>query len=290
MRHESDHAARSGPGEPPATGSPTVVRSRSAGGVATITLDSPGNANALSSALVGQLRAAIAGALADAAVRVLVLTGAGRAFCSGADLTEARTSPGRSAGLLAGVIEALWESGKPVVCRVNGAARAGGMGLVAACDIAVAPRRATFAFSEVRIGVAPAVISVPCLRRIAPRAAAELFLTGEVFDADRAAAIGLISRAVPDGDLDAVTGGYVAALLRAAPGAIAATKAILREGAGGTVADGLRRMSELSGSLFAGEEAREGMLAFAERRDPAWVAGPPQAAARPRDGRGHGSR
>jgi methylglutaconyl-CoA hydratase len=248
------------------------VRAERSGPVATITLDSPANANALSSGLVGQLRAELDGALADPAVRVIVLTGAGRVFCSGADLTEALTGPATTAGLLPGVIGALWESTKPVVCRVNGSARAGGIGLVAACDIAIAPVTATFAFSEVRIGVAPAIISVPCLRRMPSRAAAEYFLTGETFDAARAVAIGLLTRAVPVEDLDGEVERYVAMLLRGAPGALGATKKLLSEVPAASFEDGLKRMSELSARLFAGAEAREGMTAFAEKRDPAWRA------------------
>jgi len=249
----------------------SVVRAERSGPVATITLDSPANANALSSALVGQLRAELDTALADPVVRVIVLTGAGRVFCSGADLKEALTGPGMAAGLLTAVIGALWDSKKPVICRVNGSARAGGIGLVAACDLAIAPLTATFAFSEVRIGVAPAVISVPCLRRMPSRAAAEYFLTGEVFGAARAAEIGLLTRAVAAEDLDAETNRFVAMLLRGAPDALAATKDVLRDVGAGSVAAELTRMSALSGRLFSSDDAREGMTAFAEKRDPVWV-------------------
>jgi methylglutaconyl-CoA hydratase len=254
-----------------ATQAAVLVRSETAGGCATITLDSPGNANALSTALVGQLRIALASALTDPGVRVIVLTGAGRVFCSGADLKEALGAPRAAAGLLAEVIQALWDGAKPVICRVNGAARAGGIGLVAACDIAIAPVTATFAFSEVRIGVAPAVISVPCLRRMPSRAAAEYFLTGEVFDAARAAEIGLLTRAVPADELDAEVNRYTALLSKGAPGAVAATKGVLREVTAEPVGSGLARMAELSGTLFGSDEAREGMTAYAEKRDPSWV-------------------
>src|SRR5262245_49850802 len=125
-----------------------LVRAETSRGVRTITLDSPRNANALSTALLAQLRAALDAAMGDPAVRVVVLTGGGKVFCAGADLKEARTSPAGAPGLMTGVIELLWESSKPVVCRVNGAARAGGIGLVASCDIAVATENASFAFSE----------------------------------------------------------------------------------------------------------------------------------------------
>ena len=271
-RGPADRGTPAAAGTAASAGQPgALIRAVWAEPVATITLDSPANANALSSRLVGELRAALDDALADPAIRVIVLTGAGRVFCSGADLKESLSTPRAAAGVMAGVIKLLWESPKPVVCRVNGSTRAGGIGLVAACDIAIAPTSATFAFSEVRIGVAPAVISVPCLRRMPSRAAAEYFLTGEVFDAVRAAEIGLLTRAVAATDLDAETDRYTTLLLRAAPGALAAAKSILREVATESVADGLARMAELSGTLFAGPEAREGMTAFAEKRDPAWV-------------------
>src|SRR5262249_14992346 len=161
----------------------------------------PHNANALSTALLTQLGAALGDAMRDHAVRVVVLTGAGKVFCAGADLKEALANPSGATGLMSGVIQLLWDSAKPVICRVNGAARAGGMALVAACDIAIAAERAPFAFSGGGRGVVPAVISVPCLRRIPSRAAAEYFLTGEVFDARRAAEIGLLTRAVAADDL-----------------------------------------------------------------------------------------
>jgi methylglutaconyl-CoA hydratase len=248
-----------------------VVRTGTAGAVATITLDSPHNANALSTALLTQLQDALDAAIRDAAVRVVVLTGAGKVFCAGADLKEARANPTGATALMAGVMALLWDSPKPVICRVNGAARAGGIGLVAASDIAVAADRATFAFSEVRIGVVPAVISVPCLRRMPSRAAAEYFLTGEVFGAGRAAEVGLVTAAVPERQLDAEVARYSAMLLRGAPGALAGTKSVLREARADSLAHELDRMAELSGRYFGSDEAREGMAAFAARRDPAWV-------------------
>jgi methylglutaconyl-CoA hydratase len=257
-----------------------LVRTETSGGVRTVTLDSPHNANALSSGLLTQLHAALEDAFGDARVRVVVLTGAGRVFCAGADLKEALTSPAGATGatgppgapgLMAAFVQLLWSSSKPVICRVNGAARAGGIGIVAACDVAIATRRATFAFSEVRIGVVPAVISVPCLRRMPSRAAAEYFLTGEVFDAPRATEIGLLTRAVAEDDLDAEVARYAGMLLRGAPGALAGTKGLLREVPGLDVTAGLARMAEVSGRFFGSDEAREGMTAFAAKRDPAWV-------------------
>ncbi len=248
-----------------------LVRYESAGDVVTITLDSPATRNALSSALLAQLREALAGALSDPRCRVVVLTGADPAFCSGADLKESRTSPGAAPGLFPQVLQLIWDSHKPVVCRVNGSTRAGGIGLVAACDIAVASQSATFAFSEVRIGATPAIIAVPCLRRMEPRAAAEYFLTGETFDARRATEIGLLTGAVPKIQLDEEIARYADLLLRGAPGALAATKRVLREAGSTPVATGLARMAELSAARFASEECQQGMAAFAEKRAPSWA-------------------
>jgi methylglutaconyl-CoA hydratase len=247
------------------------VRTNQAAGIATITLDSPANRNALSSGLLTELQAALAGALSDPGVRVIVLTGAGPAFCSGADLKESRTSPSAAPELFPEILQLIWDGPKPVVCRVNGSARAGGIGLIAACDIAIAAESATFAFSEVRIGVTPAIIAVTCLRRMEPRAAAEYFLTGEAFGAPRAAEIGLLTRAVPETELDEQAGRYAGLLLRGAPGALAATKTVLREAGTLPVAEGLARMAGLSADRFASAEGQEGMAAFAERRDPSWA-------------------
>jgi methylglutaconyl-CoA hydratase len=248
-----------------------LVRTELADRTLTITLDSPHNANALSTTLLSQLYEALDRATADSAVRVVVLTGAGRVFCAGADLKEARTSPTAAAPLMSNVVQSLWNSSKPVIARVNGAARAGGLGLIAACDIAIAVEHASFAFSEVRIGVVPAVISVPCLRRIPSRAAAEYFLTGEVFHAGRAVEIGLLTRSVAVEDLDEEVSRYAGMLRRGAPNALAVTKAVLRDGVTSSFSNALAKMSDLSATYFASAEAGEGMAAFAAKRDPAWV-------------------
>ncbi|GGK66885.1 enoyl-CoA hydratase [Sphaerisporangium melleum] len=247
------------------------------GGVATITLDSPANRNALSVRLLGELRTALETAIADAGARVIVLTGTGPVFCSGADLKEqapARTPPPGDAPVTAsfpGIMSLIWDSPKPVVCRLNGTARAGGLGLVAACDFAIAPDTATFAFSEVRLGVVPAMISVTVLRRVEPRAAAEYFLTGEVFSAARAAEIGLLTRAVPAAELDAVVAHYADMLLRGGPEALAITKRLVRTVPALPLEEGMRRMAELSGERFTSAEGQEGIRAFMEKRPAAWI-------------------
>jgi methylglutaconyl-CoA hydratase len=244
-----------------------------AGGVATITLDSPHNRNALSAQLRGELLAHLDAAIADDAARVIVLTHTGRVFCSGMDLKESRGAAASDQGVaeFPAVLERIWTSPTPVLARVGGPARAGGVGLVAACDIAVAAEDATFAFSEVRIGVVPAVISVTVLPRLLPRAAHELFLTGETFDGHRAAHIGLVNSAVPAFDLDAEVTRFVDMLRLGAPGALAATKELLRRERPAALEAQFAEMLELSARFFASEEGQEGMRAFAEKRPPSWA-------------------
>src|SRR4051812_42057419 len=217
-------------------------------GVGTITLDSPANRNALSAQLRRELLAALDSAIGDDAVRVIVVTHTGPVFCAGMDLKETRGASAGDQGVMEfpAILERIWASPTPVVARLSGPARAGGVGLVAACDIAVAAEDATFAFSEVRIGVVPAVISVTVLSRLLPRAAHELFLTGETFDGSRAVQIGLINSAVPGFDLDSEVGRYVEMLRLGAPGALAATKEMLRREREGTMADQFTAMQELS--------------------------------------------
>jgi methylglutaconyl-CoA hydratase len=253
--------------------SPTlVVRYAVRDGVARITMDHPETRNALSGAMIEELLGALARAAADPAVRVVVLGHTGMVFSSGADLKEtaAALAGGQlPAARLGDLLAAVCECPKPVVARVAGAARAGGIGLVAAADIAVCAADATFAFSEVRVGVIPAVISATVLPRLTGRDAAELFLTGAAFDGVRAARIGLVNAAVPGAELDTAVDGYVADLLRAAPGAIAGTKALLRDAT--TMREDFARLTRLSLHYFTSAEGREGIQAFREKRDPAWI-------------------
>jgi methylglutaconyl-CoA hydratase len=253
-----------------------LVQTTTADGVATLTLDSPDNRNALSSALITQLLDALAAAVADESVRVIVLSHTGPVFCSGADLREtAAALQGQDVPVsrLGEVLAAVWEAPKPVVARVGGPARAGGLGLVAAADIAVCDERATFAFTEVRLGVIPAVISAVVLPRLTSRAAAELFLTGAVFDGVRAARIGLVTSATPAHELDAAVAAHVDALRLGAPGALAAAKELVRGGRGDIRAE-LAGLTERSVHFFTSAEGREGVQAFTEKRPPAWAAPP----------------
>jgi methylglutaconyl-CoA hydratase len=169
------------------------------------------------------------------------------------------------------ILQAIWDSPKPVVARLAGPARAGGVGLVAACDVAIAVRTATFAFSEVRIGVVPAVISAVVRPRMSPRAVHELFLTGEVFDAARAVQTGLINAAVPAEHLDEEVARYTGLLRLGAPGALAATKRLLARPAADDLGEQLAALAGESAGFFASQEAAEGIRALAEKRPPRWA-------------------
>jgi methylglutaconyl-CoA hydratase len=253
-----------------------LVRTATAAGVTTLTLDSPANRNALSTPLMTRLLDRLGEALVDPEVRVVVISHTGPVFCSGADLKE--TAAARESGrvpseMLADVLAALWEFPKPVVARVAGPARAGGLGLIAAADLAVCTREATFAFTEVRLGVIPAVISATVLRRLAPRAAAELYLTGDVFDGVRAAEIGLVTAAVTAEGLDGAVAGYCDALVRGGPLALAGTKQLLRRTPQDPIRAELAELSSRSAGYFKSAEGVEGVTAFREKRPAAWVPG-----------------
>jgi methylglutaconyl-CoA hydratase len=249
--------------------SDVVVRVEVARGVATLTLDSPANRNALSRALRAQLRQALADALADDAVRVIVIDHTGRVFCSGMDLSEAAGGGAQEQGVreFPELLEAIWHSPKPVVAVVRGPARAGGVGLLAACDVVVAAESATFAFSEVRLGLVPAVISAVVLPRMVPHIAHRLMLTGNVFDAASAATGGLVDLVVPDADVDGELRAQLVELTAGAPTALAETKRLLRAGA----ELHFDELLELSARFFASEEGQEGIASFREKRPARWV-------------------
>ncbi|ORV60695.1 enoyl-CoA hydratase family protein [Mycobacterium gastri] len=284
------------------------------GVAARLTLNSPHNRNALSSVLVSQLHQGLRDAAADPAVRVVVLTHTGGTFCAGADLSEAggsdprgdrergaagrsgsppsargdreRGAAGRSGSPpsaydmavartreMTTVLRAIVESPRPVIGAVNGHVRAGGFGLVGACDLVVAGPRSTFALTEARIGVAPAIISLTLLPKLSPRAAARYYLTGETFGASEAAEIGLVTLAADD--VDAAVAKLVAEVGRGSPQGLAASKALTTA----AVLEGFdrdaQRLTEESARLFVSEEAREGMLAFLQKRPPSWVKSDP---------------
>ncbi len=257
-----------------------TVRYEVGDGIATITLASPETRNVLTPATMAALVEHLAAAADDESVRAVVLTGEGNTFCAGADLAGAASAGSASfadtgPSALVSVLEAMLDHPKPVVARVQGHVAGGGNGLVAAADLAVAAESSRFAFSEVRVGVAPAVISVVCLAKLHPAAARELLLTGERVSAQRVLDAGMINAVVPDEGLDAAVRGYVDALRLAGPEAVASTKQLLRRVPTLPRDDAFAWTAELSASLFASAEAREGMTAFLERRRPAWA--PPES-------------
>src|SRR3954467_8954920 len=241
-------------------------------GVATLTPDSPANRNALSRAMRARLRDGLMTALADDAVRVVVLDHTGRVFCAGMDLAEAAGGAVEEQGVreFPELLESIWTSPKPVVAVVRGPARAGGGGLLAACDVVAAAGAATFAFSAVRLGLVPAVISAVVLPRMVPHVAHRLMLTGNVFDAGAPAAGGLVDLAVRDDEVDVVLATQLTALTAGAPTALAETKRLLRADAPTLRFD---ELLELSARFFAGADGQEGIAAFREKRPARWVPG-----------------
>ncbi|WP_327729086.1 enoyl-CoA hydratase family protein [Streptomyces sp. NBC_00487] len=233
-------------------------------GVTTLTLDSPANRNALSAALVAELHDTLDRCGKDDTVRAVVLTHTGNTFCAGADL---RDPPDPQA--LVDLLRRLLELPKPVVARVTGHVRAGGLGLLGACDIAAAGPEATFALTEVRIGVAPAVITLTLRPRTDPRALARYSLTGERFDSAEAARIGLLTTA--GADVDDLLEPILDGLRRASPRALAETKHLLTAKVLENFDLDAGELTRISSRLFASADAREGMTAFLERREPGWV-------------------
>jgi enoyl-CoA hydratase len=243
---------------------PTLVGRTRARGVETHSHDATDTRNALTDALVTELATALDDCAKDPDVRAVVLTHTGTTFSAGADLRD----PPHPDALVA-LLRRIVELPKPVVARVTGHVRAGGLGLLAACDITAAASTATFAFTEVRIGVAPAVISLPVVPRADPRALARYYLTGERFDATEAVRLGLLTTTADDGDeaLAPVLDG----LRRSSPQGLAETKRLLTARVLETFDRDAAHLSALSAQLFASAQAREGMTAFLERREAAWV-------------------
>lgn len=244
------------------------------GAVARLTLDSPHNRNALSTGLVGQLHQGLADAAADPRIRVVVLGHTGGTFCAGADLSEAAgQDPGDiavdRAREMTKTLRLILELPVPVIGAIDGHVRAGGMGLVGACDLVVAGNNSTFALTEARIGVAPSIISLTLLPKMTARSAGRYFVTGEKFGAAEAADIGLITLA--SDDVPATVAALTAEIAKGSPQGLAASKAlttaaILRDF--DALAEDLTRQSA---ELFVSDEARKGMMAFLQKRPPSWV-------------------
>jgi enoyl-CoA hydratase/carnithine racemase len=241
------------------------------GSAAVITLDSPANRNALSATLVDELAQHLAAAQVDAGVRAVVLTGTGGTFCAGADLSDPPKN-GSTRGSYTAVLRTLWAYPKPVIVAINGHVRAGGFGLVAAADIVLSVQSASFAFTEVRIGVAPAIISVLCLRRMTPSSASRFLLTGERFSAEEAKESGLVTILVGKGGLDSAVDTLLAQLRETEPGAVEVTRGLIRRVPSMDVDLDFDFAEELSARMFSSAPAQEGIAAFRERRPPEWAA------------------
>ncbi|MBA3953547.1 MAG: enoyl-CoA hydratase/isomerase family protein [Rubrobacter sp.] len=256
------------------------LRIRTDEAVTTVSLARPDSHNALNANLIGELTRVFDDLAGDEGVRVVVLAGEGRSFCAGADVGYMRDTADLSyeqnledAGRLGAMFRAVDECPKPVVAKIRGAAMGGGAGLVAAADVAVADEGARFAFSEVRLGIAPATIAPFVVRKIGASHARSLFLTGERFGAARAREIGLVHESVPSDDLDTAVEEKVGQLLQGGPQAQAAVKALLRQLESVEPMDAPGLMSRLISELRSGEEGQEGLAAFLEKRGPRWRGG-----------------
>ena len=244
-------------------------------GMATITLDSPDNRNALSAQLMSEFATHLESASSNPAVRSVVVAHTSSTFCAGADLSGTSESgpsssgPERDMAQLAVILRQMLESPKPILARIEGHVRGGGLGLVAACDVAVASPESSFAFSEVRIGVAPAIISLTVLPRLSSRAASKYFLTGDRFDAAEAERIGLITTASENPEL--VLEQLATSFGSCSPVGLAETKKLTTR----SILQGFdaqeTSVTDLSVRLFSAEEAQEGIAAFKEGRPPRWA-------------------
>ncbi|MFQ6393584.1 enoyl-CoA hydratase family protein [Nocardia sp. KC 131] len=256
------------------TSTAPYVRYEVAAGFATLTLDSPHNRNALSSRLVAELLRGLNDAAADPAVRGIVLAHTGNTFCAGADLTEASNADPAVAAdertrVMIDVLRGLVETPKPVIAQIEGNVRAGGMGIVAACDIVVAGPASSFALTEVRIGLAPFMISLTLLPRLSPRAASRYYLTGEKFGADVAEQIGLVTVNAEDPVSEVAR--LCAELRKGSPQGLAEAKRLVNAAILAGFDSSAEELAARSASFFGTPEVYEGMTAFLQRRAPSWA-------------------
>lgn len=257
-----------------------LVRVSEKQGVLRIALDRPEVRNALSAELAAQLTGALEAGAENPAVRAVVLSGEGPDFCAGADLGDMKklgaASPEENradAERLGRLFRTQYRFPRPVVARVHGNVFGGGCGLVAASDIAIVERGARFAFSEVRLGILPAVIGPYVVRRVGDAWTRRLFLTGERFDAERAVAIGLCTRVAEEGELDDAVSETLDLLLRGSPDAQRRIKELLEVAQAGSVDDAARQTPVFIADARASAEGQEGLQAFFEKRKASWVRG-----------------
>ncbi|MGH9213375.1 MAG: enoyl-CoA hydratase/isomerase family protein [Acidimicrobiales bacterium] len=245
-------------------------------GIARVTINRPDRRNALSWALVGEMREAFAAAKADPAVRVCVLTGAGdRAFCAGADLAEMTGGADvldlhAARGRLPALLRDLYELGKPTIARVRGYALAGGFGLALACDLVVAAEDAVFGVPEVDVGLWPHVVTVPLIRSMPPKVALELMLTGRRVDATEASRIGFVTRVVPVAQLDGAVDDLAGALAVKSPAAVKLGRDAFYAVWDKDVDTSLRLLHPMLALTASTEDAAEGIAAFEQKRSPVW--------------------
>ena len=252
------------------------VRGSGSNAVAWLTLNTPENHNALSQALSVTLNECVQKAVADDRVRALVITGVGKTFCAGADLKAggggaARTGKGGERAPFVSAIQRLWDCPKPVIGRIQGNAWGGGLGLMAACDIGIAVESGRYGFTEVRLGLIPAIISVFVLRKMGAADASRYFLTGDRFTAEQARQMNLVSQVVAEAELDNAVGQIVESLLQCGPAALGECKTLLRLIPTLNVDAGMDYAAAKIADLFTSDEGREGMAAFAEKRKARWV-------------------
>ena len=255
-----------------------MLKVETAGGVARVTLDRPAMRNAFDNALIAALASVLRELDADDAVRAVVLAGNGPAFCAGADLNWMKRMAGfgyeqnlADAQALAGMLQTLDRMAKPTIARVHGPAFAGGVGLVAACDIAVGTPEAKFCLSEAKLGLSPATISPYVVRAMGERAARRYFLSAEIFDAAEAHRLGLLSMVSPSERMDGEIGEILKNLVQGGPQAIAKIKDLVRRVSSGPIdeamiGDTAARIAEIRVS----PEGREGIASFLEKRKPSW--------------------
>jgi methylglutaconyl-CoA hydratase len=259
--------------------SSAAVTTTVSGGVARIALNRPDKRNALDSATIAALGAALGWCAGDAQVRMLQLTGAGAVFCAGADLAEMQAQAGASASdnvahaeKLARVLGSLDSFPKPTLARVNGDGYGGALGLIAACDIVVVDAGAKFAFTEVRLGIIPAVVSPFVLGKISESSARRYFLTAETLSAAALKEIGLAHEVVAAGLLDATCERFADAILKGAPGAQSAAKQLVRDAPQAAARRGAAaiEMATRLARLRVQAEAQEGFAAFFAKRKASW--------------------
>jgi methylglutaconyl-CoA hydratase len=253
----------------------TVTLSTESRGIARITIARPERKNSFDAALIVELTAALG--RIDRASRAVVLQSEGDTFSAGADVDWMRSMADYSldqntadSKALAGMFRALYDLEMPLVARVQGAAIGGGAGLVAVADIAVASTEASFAFSETRLGILPAVVSPYVVRKIGPARATALFVTGSRIDAKRAHEIGLVERLVEPSDLDAAVSRVLDAIVSGGPKAVNAAKRLVREVEGRRIDEVAELTVKRIAEIRVSHEGQEGLRAFLERRDPRW--------------------